>query len=98
MCFTAKEGAADELAALLVRVADGLKTTPGCLSWIVARNPQAPAEVWVQELWESAEHAEAALAAEQDPDLPGPADVMALVGAPPQRTDLDPVGGVGFTT
>jgi quinol monooxygenase YgiN len=45
MCFTAKPGHADELADLFVQVAAGLRSTPGCMSWIVASNPQAVDEV-----------------------------------------------------
>lgn len=96
MCFTARQGAADELARLLVQVADGLRSTPGCLSWIVARNPEAADEVWVQELWESATAAATALAAEDPDDGPTPADVLALCDGMPRRTDLTVVGGVGF--
>ncbi len=96
MCFKAQPGSADELAALLVRVADGLHATPGCLSWIVARNPDAADEVWVQELWESVDAAERALAGEDAGDGPSPADVLALCDGMPRRTDLTPVGGVGF--
>lgn len=94
--FSAKPGAADQLAALLVQVSDGLRDAPGCLAWIVSRNPEAPEEVWVQELWESEEAAEAALAAGATGAGPGPADVMALVDGRPSRTDLAPVGGVEF--
>jgi hypothetical protein len=96
MCFPAEPGRADELAGLLVQVAEGLQGTPGCVSWIVARNPEAPDEVWVQELWESEEAAEAALAAAPSGDGPKPEDVMALCAGRPSRTDLTPLGGVGF--
>ena len=98
MIFTARPGSADQLADLLVRVSDGLRATPGCVAWIVSRNPAAEDEVWVQELWESEEAAEAALASEDDAGGPSPADVMALVAGRPSRTDLKPVGGVGFAT
>lgn len=50
----------------------------------------------MQELWESEAAAEAALAAGATGAGPGPADVMALVDGRPSRTDLAPVGGVGF--
>jgi quinol monooxygenase YgiN len=97
MCFTAKPGSGDALADLLVKVSAGLGGAPGCVSWIVCRNPQATDEVWVQEQWASAEAAERALAAGEGQDGPSPADVMALCAGPPQRTDLEAVGGVGFT-
>ena len=95
MVFPAKAGSGDELARLLVAVADGLRETPGCIAWIVSRNAEEPDEVWVQELWEGEEAAEAALAADDEGDGPEPADVMALCAGRPSRTDLIPVGGVG---
>ena len=96
MRFTARPGAADELASLLVRVADSLRSTPGCVMWLVARNPDAESEVWVLEQWESAAAADQALAAEGDGDAPRPEDVLALCAGMPQRTDLTLVGGIGF--
>jgi heme-degrading monooxygenase HmoA len=97
MCFTAMPGRADELADLFVQVASGLRSVPGCISWIVARNPQVADEVWIQELWVSSDAAEQALAAQDSGEGPQPADVMALCAGPPQRIDLTPVGGVGFS-
>ncbi len=96
MCFTARQDAADELAETLIRVAATLKELPGCILWLVARNPSAPNEVWVQELWGSAQDAERALSSPPNSDVPSPADVMALCAGTPRRTDLDPIGGVGF--
>jgi quinol monooxygenase YgiN len=96
MCFRAEPGRADELAGLLVQVADGLRSADGCINWFVARNPAAPDEVWVQELWASEEDAERALASADSASGPSPADVMALCAGPPQRTDLTPIGGVGL--
>jgi quinol monooxygenase YgiN len=97
MCFIAKPGSGGDLADLLVQVSTGLGDVSGCVSWIVCRNPHATDEVWVQELWASAEAAELALAAGEIQDGPSPADVMALCTGPPRRTDLEAVGGVGFT-
>ena len=97
MIFVAKPGAADELARLMVEVSEGLRSAPGCVAWIVSRNPEAESEVWIQELWESEADAETALASSDEGTGPSPADVMALVDGRPRRTDLTPVGGVGFT-
>ncbi|MGH3628156.1 MAG: putative quinol monooxygenase [Sciscionella sp.] len=97
MCFTAAAGRSDELAELLVKVAEGLQSTPGCVYWLVARNRQAPDEIWVQELWATEDAAEDALAGQDVGGGPTPADVMALRAQPPQRTDLSPVGGVGYS-
>lgn len=93
--FTARPGRAEELEHLLVQVAEGLRGTPGCELWLVSRNPAAPGEVWVQELWASAEAAEAALSAAPSGDGPSPADIMPLLEGPPTRIDLEPLGGAG---
>ena len=97
MCFTARQDKANELADALIGVAAALKELPGCILWLVARNPSAPNEVWVQELWSSAQDAEDALSSPSSPNSSSPADVIALCDGPPRRTDLDPIGGVGFT-
>ena len=97
VCFPAQPGRADELAGLFVQVAEGLRSAPGCISWIVARNPQSPEEVWVQELWASEDAAEQALASQDAGEGPKPEEVMALCAGPPRRTDLTAVGGVGYS-
>ena len=96
MRFTAHPGRGEELAALLLRVADGLAGVEGCVTWLVARDPGAPDQVWVQELWASEAHAEAAL-------TPPPRAVTARGRRTswrswrraPERTDLEVLGGVG---
>ena len=44
----AQPGKRDELAAILVPVDGGM---PGCLSYIVAEDPEVPDALWVTEVW-----------------------------------------------
>ena len=53
--FTAHPGKRDELIALM---AAGTGDMPGCLSYVVAGDPQDPDRFWVTEVWEDeASHA-----------------------------------------
>jgi quinol monooxygenase YgiN len=89
---TAKAGEGDQLAAALLTVAESLSETAGCELYTINREPGKPDVVWVTELWASQEKLDKALesdgAREQIPH------VMELVESF-ERTDLEPVGGVG---
>jgi hypothetical protein len=52
--------------------------------------------VHVTEVWRDDASAQAALAAPRPANGPAPSDVLALLSAPPQRTDLTVLGGVGL--
>jgi quinol monooxygenase YgiN len=53
--------------------------------------------VWVTELWRDQEAVDASLAALQtDAGKARLGEVMALVDGPPERIDLQPLGGVGL--
>ncbi len=45
----AAEGKRDELIAILLR---GTKEMPGCLSYVVAKDPADANAIWVTEIWE----------------------------------------------
>lgn len=45
----AVEGARDELAAILL---EGVAGMPGCLSYVVATDPEDANALWVTEVWE----------------------------------------------
>lgn len=45
---TAKPGQREALAELLI---GGLSHRPGCLSYVVAEDPQSSADLWVTEVW-----------------------------------------------
>ena len=67
---------------------------PGCLSYVVAKDPDDPDSLWVTEVWESAEAHAASL------QLP---DVQAAIGRGrpliagfESRFETTPVGGIGL--
>jgi quinol monooxygenase YgiN len=95
MTMTAQPGRGTELAALLLQVAESLRGFPGCEVYVIARDAQAPDSVRVIEVWQDDASAQAALNATPT-DGPKPAEVMALLDGPPERTDLDVLGGAGL--
>ncbi|SCE41415.1 Quinol monooxygenase YgiN [Streptomyces sp. DfronAA-171] len=95
MKFTARPGRGADLAGLLLRVADALDGFPGCLLYAIGRDERSPDVVHVTELWRTAADADAALAASAEATgSPAPAEVLALVAGPPERTDLAVLGGL----
>jgi len=96
MTMTAAPGRGHELAALLLRVADGLHGRPGCEIYLISQDGADPDTVHVTEVWLDDASAQAALAAPPPVSGPAPADILALLAAPPHRTDLTVLGGVGL--
>jgi quinol monooxygenase YgiN len=92
---TAKPGQGDELARIMLEVADGLRETPGCELYVINRSVGEPDVIWVTELWHSQEQLDAALASEgARARIP---EVLALlVEGGFERIDLEPLGGPGF--
>jgi quinol monooxygenase YgiN len=89
--FSAAPGKRDELISYLL---EGIQHLPGCLSYVVARDPKDPDAVWVSEVWRDRESHRASL---------GLASVKAAIQkAKPiiarfdQSVELEPVGGVGL--
>jgi quinol monooxygenase YgiN/mannose-6-phosphate isomerase-like protein (cupin superfamily) len=95
--FTAQAGCGDEVAQLLLRAADSLRDAAGCELYVINRSPSEPDVVWVTELWLSREALDASL--EQLKTEQGRAQVAevgALLAGPPELTELEPLGGVGY--
>jgi mannose-6-phosphate isomerase-like protein (cupin superfamily)/quinol monooxygenase YgiN len=81
----------------MLQVAEGLASTPGCEQYVINRTPGDPDTVWVTELWQSQETLDASLEVlKTDDERARMAEVMALLEVPPERIDVEPVGGVGF--
>ena len=96
--FRAHPGQGDALAALMVSVAEGLADQAGCRQYLVNRDVSAPDDIWVTELWSDQAAVDASLQALQtEAGRARLGEVMALLSEPPQRTDLQPLGGVGFS-
>jgi quinol monooxygenase YgiN/mannose-6-phosphate isomerase-like protein (cupin superfamily) len=97
MKFTAQPGRGERLADRLLQAAGSLGDTPGCELYVINRVPEEPDVVWVTELWLSQDALEASL--EQlatDEGRALLAELQALLAAPPERIDVEPVGGVGY--
>jgi quinol monooxygenase YgiN len=94
--FTATPGQGETLARVMLDVAHSLEGTEGCRLYAISRAVDDGDAIWVTELWDSAEAVEASLAAlRTDEGRARMGEVMALLAGPPQRTDLQPLGGVG---
>jgi len=96
MKMTAQPGRGAELADLLLRVTEGLRGYPGCELYAIAHDIKDPDTVRIIEIWQDEESAQTALTSTPTEGSPKPADVIALLAGPPERVDLDLLGGVGL--
>jgi quinol monooxygenase YgiN len=84
-------GRRDELIGILV---DGVGGMPGCLSYVVARDPASVDAIWVTEVWESREAHRGSLS------LPSVQDAIArgrpLIAGFSSQNETEPVGGHGL--
>lgn len=87
----AKPGQRD---ALLVFLLDGTGAMPGCLSYVLAKDPTNPDAIWITETWDSAESHKASL------QLPAVQKAIAkarpIIAGFGERFETQPVGGVGL--
>ncbi len=87
----AAPGRRDELIAIL---APGKGGMPGCLSYIVATDPQNPDAIWVTEVWDTQEAHRASL---QLPEVQAAiAKGRPLIAGFDSRAETAPVGGIGL--
>ena len=95
--FTAAPGQGEALARLMLDVAHSLEGTDGCRLYAISRAVDDSDAIWVSELWDDQASVDASLSLLQtDAGKARLGEVMALLSAPPQRTDLQPLGGVGI--
>ena len=91
--MTAVAGKRDELIAILL---EGTASMPGCLSYIVAKDPGEADAVWITEVWDSQASHEASLS------LPAVQAAIAkgrpLIAGFSNRVVTSPVGGHGLVT
>lgn len=80
--------------ALIGFLLDGTGAMPGCLSYIIARDPTNPDAIWITEVWIDRQH--------HADSLKLPAVQAAIAKARPiiagfgERFETVPVGGVGL--
>jgi quinol monooxygenase YgiN len=85
------EGQRDALIAILL---EGTGTMPGCLSYVVARDPADANGIWITEVWDSKESHVASLAL---PDVKAAiAKGRPLITGFENAVTTTPVGGVGL--
>lgn len=87
----AKPGQRDALLAILL---DGTGAMPGCLSYILAKDPTNPDAIWITETWDSVESHKASL------QLPAVQTAIAkarpIIAGFGERFETQPVGGLGL--
>ena len=85
-------GERDHLATILI---EGASDMPGCLSYVVAADPERPDALWVSEVWDRPESHRASLG------LPSVQTAIAkgrpLIAGFGERTETAPIGGHGLT-
>lgn len=90
--MTAVPGKREELMAVLLA---GTSNMPGCMSYVVAKDPTDENAIWITEVWDSEASHEASLSL--------PAVQQAITRGKPFIASFDrqivtePVGGVGLT-
>ena len=91
--MTAAADKRDELIAILL---EGTTNMPGCLSYIVAKDPGDANAIWITEVWDTQTSHEASLS------LPGVKAAIAkgrpLIAGFSDRVVTSPVGGHGLVT
>jgi quinol monooxygenase YgiN len=89
--FSAHAGKRDELIALMTQSVGDM---PGCLSYVVAKDPSDPDLIWITEVWDTAESHKASVT------IPLVAETikkaMPLIKSFGQHTQTIPVGGHGL--
>lgn len=87
----AQPGQRDALAAILL---EGTGEMPGCLSYVVARDPADAEALWITEVWDSQASHRASL------QLPAVQAAIArgrpLIAGFDSQTETEPVGGFGL--
>ena len=88
----AQPGQRDALIAILLAGSGGM---PGCLSYVVAKDPADADGIWITEVWDSQESHQASLA------LPSVKEAIGkgrpLIAGFDQQIPTEPIGGIGLS-
>jgi quinol monooxygenase YgiN len=80
--------------ALIEILLAGTQSMPGCLSYVIARDPKDPDAIWITEVWDSVASHKASLG------LPAVKEALTrgrpLITGFGERFETHPVGGVGL--
>ncbi|MBV6452218.1 MAG: hypothetical protein MHPDNHAH_02973 [Anaerolineales bacterium] len=89
--MNATPGQRDALIAILL---DGIHDMPGCLSYVIAKDPTDENAIWITEVWENEESHKASLS------LPSVQNAISrgrsLIAGFGERFETIPVGGHGI--
>jgi len=89
--MTAVAGQRDALAAILL---DGTNAMPGCLSYVIARDPADDNALWITEVWDSRSSHQGSMS------LPAVQAAMVkgrlMIAGFGSRVETVPIGGVGL--
>ena len=87
----AAPGKREELLAIML---DGSGTMPGCLSYIIARDPASEDGIWISEVWDSKENHAASL---QMPQVQATiARARPIIAGFGEQFETEPLGGIGL--
>ena len=90
--MVATPGNRDALAGIML---GGTGAMPGCLSYVVAKDPREADALWVTEVWESAEHHKASLSL---PEVRAAiAKARPLISSVGDGVQSEPIGGFGLS-
>jgi quinol monooxygenase YgiN len=92
--FTAHVGQRDALVRVLMSGADTGEPMAGCQLFLINTSPTEPDVVWVTEVWRSQADHDASLSLASVRALIQQA--LPLLAGPPERIDVQPIGGVGL--
>ncbi len=89
----AQPGKRDELLNILLASTDAM---PGCLSYVIARDPSDADAIWVTEVWDSKDSHKASL---QLPAVQAAIkQAMPLIAGFDTSIEMEPVGGFGLAS
>ena len=91
--MVATPGNRDALAAAIL---GGTGEMPGCLSYVVAKDPRDVNALWITEVWESAESHKASLKLPQVRDAITKA--RPLIASFGDSVQTEPLGGIGLAS
>lgn len=89
--FIAQPGQRDALTAILL---ESIEAMPGCLSYVVAHDPENADMIWITEVWTDRESHQGSLQLPQVRDAIGRA--RPLIAGFGSHNETTPVGGVGL--
>ena len=87
----ATSGNRDELISILLEQSGGM---PGCLSYVVARDPADLDGIWITEIWDSPESHKASLNLESVQQAI--ARAKPIIAGFDQHIETEPLGGIGL--